>query len=608
MQARTLKRIERQGMSLVPGTLFCVGANGERDGERAATDLGARGGAASVRRVPRIHGRNCLAGWITWILVWLGGVSPLLASQSVELFWDQSSSLNIVGNKVYLGTQSGVYTNSLVYPNVSDVVVSGLVPGLTYYFAVSAVNALGYESQLSGEAAYTVPSPTGMTLTVQGATTALQAAALAWTASPDSDVYGYQVEYGTQSGVYTSFAQYYFTTNAVMSGLTPGQTYYFAIAPIDSYGVEAIASQEAAYTVAAPAPIFLQAQTPADSTGVELLWNVDTNEGIDSYQVYYGTESGQYDNSVYAGDVTDFIVHGLTTGTTYYFAVTGSDEYGNQTPYSNEASLAAAPPVPLGGLEAQATNSAIGAVAVSWAASPDSDIYAYQVDYGGQSGVYTNSATFYDATSGIISGLAGGQIYYFAVEPVDDYGAEGIASGDIACAVPVPQPIVLEASPTTNSVQLAWNAVPNEGVTGYYLFYGTASGVYTSSMSCGVVTNAVLPGLVGGQTYYFTVAAMDSYGNQGPLSNEASAVAPLPAPMRLQTQVITDGNGQPYAIEITTPSTVYGAWEMDFSTDLQTWYPYSYGWGPGNGDGYDVDVYASIDPSAPLMFFRVINN
>jgi hypothetical protein len=119
------------------------------------------------------------------------------------------------------------------------------------------------------------------------------------------------------------------------------------------------------------------------------------------------------------------------------------------------------------------------------------------------------------------------------------------------------------------------------------------------------LTSQVIYGLVAGTTNYFAISAIDIYNIESPLSNEASYVVPLPDPSVLQMQTFTDGNGQSY-LEISASAAVYGAWEMDCSTDLQNWnYYYSdYGYGSGN----DVIVDVSLDPNALRMFFRLINN
>jgi Fibronectin type III domain len=62
--------------------------------------------------------------------------------------------------------------------------------------------------------------------------------ALVWTPSTSSNVAGYHVYYGGMSGVYTNRISTVNATNAVISGLVEGATYYFAAAAYDSAGLE----------------------------------------------------------------------------------------------------------------------------------------------------------------------------------------------------------------------------------------------------------------------------------------------------------------------------------------------------------------------------------
>src|SRR5688572_13313946 len=52
-------------------------------------------------------------------------------------------------------------------------------------------------------------------------------------------------------------------------------------------------------------------------------------------------------------------------------------------------------------------------------------------------------------------------------------------------------------------VSLAWNASPDVTVTGYVVYYGTASGSHTASIDVGNQTTAVVTGLNTGVTYFF---------------------------------------------------------------------------------------------------------
>ena len=79
---------------------------------------------------------------------------------------------------------------------------------------------------------------------------------LAWDPSPTSDVSIYRVYYGTQSQTYTTQACEVTNLSCTVTGLTEGQTYYFAATAINSQG-EGNYSGEISYTVpAAPPPTY----------------------------------------------------------------------------------------------------------------------------------------------------------------------------------------------------------------------------------------------------------------------------------------------------------------------------------------------------------------
>lgn len=78
---------------------------------------------------------------------------------SVGLAWDPSPSAEVVGYNIYYGVGSGVYTNVVKLGNVTNATVSGLVRGVTYFFAATAVARDGLESEFSNEVSYTAPRP-----------------------------------------------------------------------------------------------------------------------------------------------------------------------------------------------------------------------------------------------------------------------------------------------------------------------------------------------------------------------------------------------------------------------------------------------------------------
>jgi Fibronectin type III domain len=89
-------------------------------------------------------------------------ISALLASAqvcafatgSVTLAWEPSTDPTVIGYNLYYGGESGAYTNTISTDSTTNTVVSGLVEGMTYYFAATAYDSSGMESPFSNEASY----------------------------------------------------------------------------------------------------------------------------------------------------------------------------------------------------------------------------------------------------------------------------------------------------------------------------------------------------------------------------------------------------------------------------------------------------------------------
>jgi len=77
--------------------------------------------------------------------------STSTSSGTATLTWDPSSSTNVAGYKVYMGTASGGYSSSIAVGNVTFYTVSSLGVGNTYYFAVTDYSTSGIESSFSNE-------------------------------------------------------------------------------------------------------------------------------------------------------------------------------------------------------------------------------------------------------------------------------------------------------------------------------------------------------------------------------------------------------------------------------------------------------------------------
>jgi hypothetical protein len=95
------------------------------------------------------------------------------------------------------------------------------------------------------------------------------------------------------------------------------------------------------------------------------------------------------------------------------------------------------------------------------------------------------------------------------------------------------------------AVNLAWNPNPEPDIAGYLISYGTSPGNYSSTQATGNVTSATLSGLQEGQTYYFSLKAVNTAGLQSASSAEVSQYVELAAPVNqapvaIGQTVITD--------------------------------------------------------------------
>jgi hypothetical protein len=81
-----------------------------------------------------------------------------LAAQSVILTWNPSTVPMVAGYKIYYGTASHHYTNTVIVGNVTTTTISGLAAGTTYFFAATTYDSVGDESAFSNEASFAVPA------------------------------------------------------------------------------------------------------------------------------------------------------------------------------------------------------------------------------------------------------------------------------------------------------------------------------------------------------------------------------------------------------------------------------------------------------------------
>ena len=75
-------------------------------------------------------------------------------SYHATLAWDAHPDPAVTGFRVHYGTASGNYTDSITVADVTTTTVPGLEDGVTYFFAITALNTDGLESGFSNEISF----------------------------------------------------------------------------------------------------------------------------------------------------------------------------------------------------------------------------------------------------------------------------------------------------------------------------------------------------------------------------------------------------------------------------------------------------------------------
>jgi len=192
-------------------------------------------------------------------------------------------------------------------------------------------------------------------------------------------------------------------------------------------------------------------------------------------------------------------------------------------------------------------------VTLAWNPDTETNIFNYNLYYGGTSGVYTNSANVGNATNCTVAGLQSAVTYYFAVTAANTSGAESPPSNEISYTVPtvvvstppgLPVLATMAASSVTSaSATLNGLVNPDGAATTACFEYGTSTnyGADTAGMNLGtgvnsLAVNSSISGLLPGTTYHFHLVATNAVGKA--TGADATFATPAIAP-----SVITQAAG-----------------------------------------------------------------
>lgn len=166
-----------------------------------------------------------------------GGANPLAQTINLSnptggtLTWSLTESASWLGLNVTSGT-----TTTEIDAISASISTSGLAAG-SYSTAIT-VTASG-----ASNSPQTIP----VTLTLSAPT--IGSASLTWLASTATDLAGYNLYTGTQSGVYGPPVSVGLNTSYTAGNLTGGKTYYFSVTAVSTAGTESQHSNEVYKTI-----------------------------------------------------------------------------------------------------------------------------------------------------------------------------------------------------------------------------------------------------------------------------------------------------------------------------------------------------------------------
>lgn len=479
----------------------------------------------------------------------------------VTVQWEPVADGDYKNVKVlYADRRDGTYhtANTQTNASVTSYTHTGVTPGRVYFYKLEFEDQVGNKAQspvFPVKVQDDTEAPTVTSISpADGSTVGGTSVSISARATDNRAVQETRAEYSADGGETWNFIEvgryqsniYYHAWN--VSGLSSG-TYLVRVSARDAAGNTGSAT--VTYTLDREISVAQNFKASPEEDAILFTWDPVTDPDVTSahpYRLYRSeTPGGPYGGEVLIGrNETSYRLTGLNATKTYYFVLRVIDVYGN---LSTTPEVAAsyrrddAPPVIVG--MSPADGSRMGGTGTQTIRVNFTDaaghvgttaLFEYSADHGEtwqemegvRGGPYSQSDVFYFTKSWVISSLSSGT--YIVKATVTDASGNR-ASTTVAYEIdrtPPGPPQNLIGQYGSGIVELTWEPAPDDDVKHYKLYRATsASGPYTllkdniKPTDTSYVDSTVQAGL----TYYYKLAAVDTFNQEGAESNIAEAYA-----------------------------------------------------------------------------------